>query len=83
MNHEPEPEPRFEPKREREGFSLISGEDVSAYSPEVELTPRHSSKHALVGVIVLAILVIAGVVGLHVWNNRSVDVMVNDSSVSI
>ena len=93
MNHEPEPEPepkfepepRFEskPKPKREGFSLISGEDVSAYSPEVEFTPWHSSKHALVGVIVLVVLVIAGVVGLHVWNNRSVDVMVNESSVSI
>lgn len=69
-------------KPQQEGFSVISGKDVPPYSPKFASSGNFSTKSTLIGVAVLAVLVLAGILGLLAWNNRTVEVSVNDTSVS-
>jgi len=78
---ETQAKPTYEPQQE--DLPVISGEDVPAYSPKLASSRIFSKKSTLIGAAVLVALVLVGILGLQAWNNRAVEVSVNDTSVSI
>lgn len=78
---ETQAQPTCEPQQE--GFSVISREDVPPYAPKLASSGNTTAKSTRIGVAVLVVLALAAILGLQAWSNRTVEVSVNDTNVSI